>query len=205
MVIENHKFSDIIKLGERIEEGIKSGMVTNFEALQATNKALQLAGISKKKDVGAVMVAEGPKSPLTYQTPLPTYQTPPPTYQPSSPRYSQPATAYHTYYSPPFHFQSPPTRQNYPRPQPNFDRKPPRQFIAIVEPINQLYERLKVAGYVSYSRCGSGELIQWVNPNKICTYHSGMKGYTINECRTLKDKMQTLIDNKVIQAKKSCT
>ncbi|XP_033511834.2 uncharacterized protein [Nicotiana tomentosiformis] len=33
MVIENHKFSDIIKLGERIEEGIKTGMVTNFEAL----------------------------------------------------------------------------------------------------------------------------------------------------------------------------
>ncbi|XP_070040425.1 uncharacterized protein [Nicotiana tomentosiformis] len=41
MVIENHKFSDIIKLGERIEEGIKSGMVTNFEALQATNKTFQ--------------------------------------------------------------------------------------------------------------------------------------------------------------------
>ncbi|XP_070036494.1 uncharacterized protein [Nicotiana tomentosiformis] len=38
MVIENHKFSDIIKLGERIEEGIKTGMVTNFEALQATTK-----------------------------------------------------------------------------------------------------------------------------------------------------------------------
>ncbi|XP_070036330.1 uncharacterized protein [Nicotiana tomentosiformis] len=54
-VIENHKFSDIIKLGERIEEGIKSGMVTNFEALQATNKALQSWGISKKKEVGAVM------------------------------------------------------------------------------------------------------------------------------------------------------
>ncbi|XP_070037220.1 uncharacterized protein [Nicotiana tomentosiformis] len=33
MVIENHKFYDIIKLGERIEEGIKSGMVTNFEAM----------------------------------------------------------------------------------------------------------------------------------------------------------------------------
>jgi len=80
MVIENHKFSDIIKLRERIEEGIKSGMITNFEALQATNKALQLGGISKKRDVGAVMVAQGPKYPLTYQTPPPTYQTPPPTY-----------------------------------------------------------------------------------------------------------------------------
>ncbi|XP_070029685.1 uncharacterized protein [Nicotiana sylvestris] len=50
MVIENHKFFDIIKLGERIEEGIKRGIVTNFEALQATNKALQSGGISKKKE-----------------------------------------------------------------------------------------------------------------------------------------------------------
>ncbi|XP_070013183.1 uncharacterized protein [Nicotiana sylvestris] len=33
VVIENHKFSFIIKLGERIEESIKSGIVTNFEAL----------------------------------------------------------------------------------------------------------------------------------------------------------------------------
>ncbi|XP_070036185.1 uncharacterized protein [Nicotiana tomentosiformis] len=55
MVSENHKFSDIIKLGERIKEGIKSGMVTNFEALQATNKSLQSGGISKKKEMGAVM------------------------------------------------------------------------------------------------------------------------------------------------------
>ncbi|XP_070048473.1 uncharacterized protein [Nicotiana tomentosiformis] len=40
----------------------------------------------------------------------------------------------------------------------------------------------------------------WINPNKICAYHSGMKGHTIDECRTLKDRIQTLIDNKVIQA-----
>ncbi|XP_070021440.1 uncharacterized protein [Nicotiana sylvestris] len=39
MLIEGQKFSDIIKLGERIEEGIKNGMVTNLKALQATNKA----------------------------------------------------------------------------------------------------------------------------------------------------------------------
>ncbi|XP_070022179.1 uncharacterized protein [Nicotiana sylvestris] len=57
MVIENHKFCDIIKLGKRIEEGIKSRMVTNFEALRATNKALQSRGIFKKKEVGAVVVA----------------------------------------------------------------------------------------------------------------------------------------------------
>nr|XP_033510479.1 uncharacterized protein LOC117275300 [Nicotiana tomentosiformis] len=63
MVIRNYKFSNIIKLGERTEEDIKSDMVTNFEALQATNKALQSGGISKKKEVGAVMVVQGPKLP----------------------------------------------------------------------------------------------------------------------------------------------
>ncbi|XP_070036216.1 uncharacterized protein [Nicotiana tomentosiformis] len=112
MVIENHKFSDIIKLGERIEEGIKSGMVTNFEALQATNKALQSR--------------------------------------------------------------------------------------------DQLYKRLKDAGYVTLIPAIAMENSSlWVNHNKTCAYHSGMKGHTINECRTLKDKIQTLIDTKVIQAKEA--
>jgi len=138
--MKNHKFSDIIRLRERIEEGIKCGMVTNLKALQATNKTLQSGGISKKRDIGVVMVAQGPKTLLTYQIPPPTYQTPPPTYQtpsptyqaspptyqPSSPRYSQPVIVYHTYNSQPSHFQSPPTHQDYPRPRPNFDHKPPR-------------------------------------------------------------------------------
>ncbi|XP_070036676.1 uncharacterized protein [Nicotiana tomentosiformis] len=195
MVIENHKFSDIIKLGERIEEGIKSRMATNFEALQATNKALQSGGISKKKEVGAAMVAQGPKSPLTYQTP-------PPTYQPSPPRYAQPATTYHTYNTQPAYYHSPPARQNYQKPRPNFDRRPPRQYTPIAEPIDQLYERLKVAGYVTLIPAVAIEnSSQWVNPSKIYAYHSGMKGHTIDECSTLKDKIQTQIDTKVIQAK----
>ncbi|XP_070026118.1 uncharacterized protein [Nicotiana sylvestris] len=89
IMIKNHKFSDIIKLGERIEEGIKSIMVTNFEALQATNKALQSGGVSKKKDVAAVMGAQRTKSPLKYQT----YPTPPLTYQPT-PNYQAPSPSY---------------------------------------------------------------------------------------------------------------
>ncbi|XP_070002254.1 uncharacterized protein [Nicotiana sylvestris] len=189
---------------ERIEEGIKSGMVTNFEALQATNKALQSGGISKKKEAGVVIVAQGPKSPLTYQTPPPTYQTPPPTYQPSPPRYSQPTTTYYTYNTQPTYYHSHPTRPNYQKPRPNFDREPPRQYTAIAEPIDQLYERLRAAGYVTPIPAVAMEnSSQWVNPNKTCAYHSGMKGHTIDECRTLKDKIQMLIDNKVIQEKEA--
>ncbi|XP_070006760.1 uncharacterized protein [Nicotiana sylvestris] len=109
MLIEGQKFSDIIKLGERIEEGIKNGMVTNLEALQSTNKALQFGGSSKKKDAAG-------------------YVTPIPTVIPENPS-------------------------------------------------------------------------QWINPNKTCAYYSGMKGHTIDECRSLKDKIQNLIDNKIIIAK----
>ncbi|XP_070047263.1 uncharacterized protein [Nicotiana tomentosiformis] len=197
MVIENQKFSDIIKLGERIEEGIKSGMVINFEALHATNKALQSGGISKKKEVGAVMVAQGPRSPLTYQTP-------PPTYQLSPPRYPQPATAYHTYNTQPAYYHSLPSCQNYQKPRPNFDRRLPRQYTPIDEPIDQLYERLKAAGYVTPIPAVAMEnSSQWVNPNKTCAYYSGMKGHTFDKCRTLEDKSQTLIDTKVIQEKEA--
>ncbi|XP_070020005.1 uncharacterized protein [Nicotiana sylvestris] len=226
MLIEGEKFSDIIKLGERIEEGIKNGMVTNLEALQATNKALQSGGSSKKKDVNSVMVAQRNNSPMKYQTypsasltyqptlsyqaPSPTYQIPPhayqshppPTYQPTSPRYSQPAPVYQAYNSQPSYYPSPPTRQNFPRPRLNFDRKPPRQYTTIAEPIDQLYEKLKAAGYVTPIPAVTPEnTSQWINPNKTCTYHSGMKGHTIDECRSLKDKIQNLIDNKIIIAK----
>ncbi|XP_018632187.2 uncharacterized protein [Nicotiana tomentosiformis] len=198
LMVINHKFSDIIKPGERIKDGINSGMVTNFEALQATNKALQSGGISKKKEVGAVMVAQDLKTPLTYQTP-------PSTYHPSPPIYQQPATTYHAYNTQPAYYHSPPpARQNYQKPRPNFDRKPPRQYTPIAESIDQLYERLKTAGYVTPIPVVAMEnSSQWINPNKSCAYHSGMKGHTIDECHTLKDKIQTLIDTKVIQAKEA--
>jgi len=65
-----------------------------------------------------------------------------------------------------------------------------------------LYERLKVANYVTPIPAVALENpSQWVNPNKICAYHSGIKGHTTVEYRTLKDKIKTLIDNKVIQVK----
>ncbi|XP_070004351.1 uncharacterized protein [Nicotiana sylvestris] len=226
MLMEGKKFSDIIKLGERIEEGIKNGMVTNLEALQATNKALQSGGSSKKKDVNSVMVAQRNNSPmkyqlypsasltyqpsLNYQVPSPTYQipppiyqsSPPPTYQSTLPIYSQPAPVYQTYNAQPSHYQSPPTRQNFPISRPNFDCRPPRQYTAIAEPIYQLYEKLKAAGYVTPIPAVTPENpSQWINPNKTCAYHSGMKGHTIDECRSLKDKIQNLIDNKIIIAK----
>jgi len=65
-----------------------------------------------------------------------------------------------------------------------------------------LYERLKAAGYVTlFSAATPENPSQWVNLNKSCAYHSSMKGHTIDECRSLKDKIQSLIDNKIIVVK----
>ncbi|XP_070031708.1 uncharacterized protein [Nicotiana tomentosiformis] len=143
------------------------------------------------------MVSQVPKSPLTYQTP-------PPTYQPSPPRYQQPVATYHTYNTQPTYYHSPPARQKIQKPRPNFDRRPPRQYTSIAELIDQLYERLKVADYVTpIPVVAMKNSSQWINPNKTCAYNSCMKGHTIDECRTLKDKIQILIDTKVIQAKEA--
>ena len=40
MLVTEKSFTEIIQLGERIDEGIKNGTIINLEALQATNKAL---------------------------------------------------------------------------------------------------------------------------------------------------------------------
>ncbi|KAG5617085.1 hypothetical protein H5410_016909 [Solanum commersonii] len=49
MLVAEKSFADIIKLGERIEEGIKNGTIINLEALQATNKALQSGGMTENR------------------------------------------------------------------------------------------------------------------------------------------------------------
>ncbi|XP_070031124.1 uncharacterized protein [Nicotiana tomentosiformis] len=65
-------------------------------------------------------------------------------------------------------------------------------------------KRLNAAGYITPIPVVAMEnSSQWINRNKTCAYHPGMKGHTIDECRTLKDKIQTLIDTKVIQEKEA--
>ncbi|XP_070017350.1 uncharacterized protein [Nicotiana sylvestris] len=54
MLIESHKFSDIIKLGERIEEGIKSGMGHTIDECRSLKDKIQVLIDNK------IIVAKGP-------------------------------------------------------------------------------------------------------------------------------------------------
>lgn len=83
MLVTEKTFAEIIKLGERIEEGIKDRTIISLGALQATNKALQSGGMienREKKKAGSVMMAQVIKTPIRYQM-----STPPPPQYPASP------------------------------------------------------------------------------------------------------------------------
>ncbi|KAK4723775.1 hypothetical protein R3W88_026554 [Solanum pinnatisectum] len=212
MLVAEKSFAEIIRLGERIEEGIKNGTIINLEALQATNKALQSGGMSEnRKKTGTVMMAQGTRTPYKYQAstppPSPYPQTPypsapPPTYYQNAPPQYQPIS-YPVYNAQPTYFQTPPPNQtpNY-RNRPPYEKRPAKNYTPLAEPIAQLYERLKEAGYVTPVPALPVDVrAKWYDPNKVCAYHSGMKGHTTEVCRALKDKVQMLIDTKAIQLK----
>ncbi|KAH0781492.1 hypothetical protein KY290_001090 [Solanum tuberosum] len=81
----------------------------------------------------------------------------------------------------------------------NVEKRPIKIYTPLTEPIDQFYEKLRLAGHIApISEIRMNTRARWVEPSKVCAYHSGMKGHTIEECRDLKDKIQQLIDTKVI-------
>ncbi|KAH0781776.1 hypothetical protein KY290_001374 [Solanum tuberosum] len=81
----------------------------------------------------------------------------------------------------------------------NVEKRPIKIYTLLIEPIDQFYEKLRLAGHIaSISEIRMNICARWIEPSKVCTYHSGMKGHTIEECRDLKDKIQQLIDTKII-------
>lgn len=76
MLIEDRKLADIIKLGVKIEEGIKNGTVTDLNALKASNKTSQFGESKVAKEVNVVLTTHEPKPPSYYQMSLVTSQKP---------------------------------------------------------------------------------------------------------------------------------
>jgi len=230
--VVGQKFFEVVRMGEFIEEGIKTGRITNLAALQATSKAIQSDSIGgalkKKKDgVSAVMTIQErrPNQMLTYQNPLPqpSYysqytQIPQPYYQPSpapypvyttqptycpprAPAYPNPSRYQPTYPSQ-SHYQPQNRPSNAPRPRPNFEKRPAKTYTPLAEPLAQLYERLRTAGVLQPIQGRiPNPLPGWYDETKHCAYHSGAAGHDTESCLTLKDKIEALIKEGIIQLK----
>ncbi|KAH0672629.1 hypothetical protein KY290_024858 [Solanum tuberosum] len=73
----------------------------------------------------------------------------------------------------------------------NVEKRPIKIYTPLTEPIDQFYERLRIAGHIApISEIRMNTRARWFEPSKVCAYHSGMEGHTIEECRDLKDKIQ---------------
>ncbi|KAH0730090.1 hypothetical protein KY289_001278 [Solanum tuberosum] len=81
----------------------------------------------------------------------------------------------------------------------NVEKRPIKIYTPLTEPIDKFYEKLRIAGHIApICEIRMNTRARWFEPFKVCAYHSGMKGHTIEECRDLKDKIQQLIDTKII-------
>ncbi|XP_059295554.1 uncharacterized protein LOC132048890 [Lycium ferocissimum] len=216
-------FAEVIKAGDMIEDGIKTGRITSLAALQSTSKAIQTGalGNGKKKEKEATTVMALRNTTYHHQQP-PRYQSNAlhpqyfqysshpynqalSSYQPQSPQISYPV--YHTQptYRPPRPptYQAPPSHSHHPNnasaPRPN---RPFRNFTPLGEPLSVVFERLQASGllYPVEGRIPH-PLPRSFDPTKTCAYHSGVKGHATDRCYALKHKVEDLIEAKQIMVK----
>ncbi|XP_055803406.1 uncharacterized protein LOC129872442 [Solanum dulcamara] len=222
LLLVGAKFAEVVKIGETIEDGLKTGRITRV-AIQTSSSVLFK---KKKEDVSFISDAPdrrirrspyfssrktspfkiyppSPKNPYPIFYVQPSYQTSPPNYLP--PHYQ---TAQRPNFQTPAPFrrnplnyrQVPlPPQNNYNFPRPNLENKSSRVFSLLIETRTQLFERLKAAG-----------MIQTIDPENInvnsklykpdlyYAYHSGGAGHITEDCINLKHKIQDLIDQKVV-------
>ncbi|XP_019253961.1 PREDICTED: uncharacterized protein LOC109232660 [Nicotiana attenuata] len=214
VVMGGKTFAEVIKAGEMIENGIKTGRITSLAALHATSKAIQTgalgSGKKKEKEVAAVMALGGTsfhqRQPSQYQSNSPhsqhfQYSSHSPYQTSSSYQPQPPQKSYHVYNTQPTH-QAPPSQQphhpnNTPGLRPN---RPARNFTPLGEPLSVVFERLQASGllYPVEGRIPN-PLPRSFDPTKTCAYHSGVKGHSTDRCYALKHKVEDLIEAKQIK------
>ncbi|KAK4722188.1 hypothetical protein R3W88_012421 [Solanum pinnatisectum] len=208
MLLVGAKFAEIVKVGETIEDGLRTGKIARVAASPGSSGLIK----KKREDVSSISY-EGKKTPrksLLYQgcsrpsqnsytayhaqadyqnTLPPSYQnTPPPCYQISPPIYQTPPPVYQTS---PHHYRNvAPSCAN---------KKPAKIFTPLVESRTKLFERLNAVGYIHPVGPKSVDTnSKFYKPDQRCAYHSNNVGHDTEDCINLKHKIQDLIDQKVV-------
>ncbi|XP_050895784.1 uncharacterized protein LOC127102458 [Lathyrus oleraceus] len=167
-------FAYIATIGERIENGVKSGKNTGTVSQSAVNKKPQ--GIFKKKKEGE-------------------YQQPPFQYQPQNhnqqPAPTQPAQTQQNAYDNRGQGQG----QNY---RNNYGKRP--QIDKILVPYAQLVPYLIHVGDLVPKEIPQAIPPYHPKhyPNASCAYHTGYIGHSTKDCWSLKNKIQELMNQKIL-------
>ncbi|XP_075084773.1 uncharacterized protein LOC142168020 [Nicotiana tabacum] len=221
-------FAEAIKIGEIVENGMKSGKIVSQAALKATIEAIQSGsgsfGNRKKKEEGSMMASgfggvQRGIAPSYVQFQQGQSNFPQHYYPPQGPQYSVPLQQYtvfnvQAYARPPNHQQwrapipqgSRQLRPNFqapynPRPRQEYVREqdPKKEFTPIGESYTSLFRKLMQLKLI-------GPIMpHYVNPNSKgfdsnarCEYHSNTQGHSTENCWTLKKAIENLIEAKAI-------
>nr|XP_016470370.1 PREDICTED: uncharacterized protein LOC107792650 [Nicotiana tabacum] len=221
-------FAEAIKIGEIVENGMKSGKIVSQAALKATTQAIQSGsgsfGNRKKKEEGSMMASgfggvQRGIAPSYVQFQQGLSNSLQHYYPPQGPRYSVPLQQYtvfnaQAYARPPNHQQwrapipqgSRQLRPNFqapynPRPRQEYvrEQEPKKEFTPIGESYTSLFRKLMQLKLIEPI------MPRYVNPNSKgfdsnarCEYHSNTQGHSTENCWTLKKAIENLIEAKAI-------
>jgi hypothetical protein len=185
-------FVDLIPVGERIEDALKTKKIVDMTALMALAEQAAKKAPTKKKEGDVQMIGRSNGRP---RQALPTF-----TMQPIQPRPTpMPAPA-----------QAPtpaPVPQMPARPVGNqandnrLVRKEPRQFTPLPMPLMELYPILIEKNLISpvVPRPYNGPQRRDFDQNSTCDFHFGEVGHTVNNCQQLRHRVQDLIDHGILK------
>jgi hypothetical protein len=185
-------FVDLIPVGERIEDALKTKKIVDMTALMALAEQAAKKAPTKKKEGDVQMIGRSNGRPRQV---LPTF-----TMQPIQPR-PIPTPA--------------PTQVPAPAPAPQIParpvgnqfndnrlpRKEPRQFTPLPMPLTELYPILIEKNLISPTipRPYNGPQRRDFNQNLTCDFHFGEVGHAIENCNHLRHRIQDLIDHGILK------
>ncbi|XP_075097974.1 uncharacterized protein LOC107767021 [Nicotiana tabacum] len=186
-------FAEAIKIGEIVENGMKSGKIVSQAALKATTQAIQSGsgnfGNRKKKEEGSMM-ASGFRGVQRGIAPSYAYARPPNHQQWRAP-IPQGSRQLRPNFQAPY---NPRPRQEYVR-----EQEPKKEFTLIGESYTSLFRKLMQLKLIEPI------MPRYVNPNSKgfdsnarCEYHSNTQGHSTENCWTLKKAIENLIEAKAI-------
>ncbi|XP_010318367.2 uncharacterized protein [Solanum lycopersicum] len=218
-------FAEAIKIGEMVENGIKSGKIVSQEAIRATTQVIQSGSGNftnrKKKEEGSMAASGSRDVQIGMNNPYCQVQQG----QYNSPRHYYPfqyaVLNTQAYVRPPSRQQwqgpapqvSYPQQQNFqapynPRPRTNYTREQGQKenFTPIGESYTNLLQKLiqlrlvePVNPYVVNPNA------RGFDPTVICQYHANAPGHSTENCWTLKRVIEKLIEDKVIEVRNEDT
>uniref|UniRef100_A0A2N9FV23 Integrase catalytic domain-containing protein n=1 Tax=Fagus sylvatica TaxID=28930 RepID=A0A2N9FV23_FAGSY len=192
MGLQMQFFVDLIPVGERIEDALKTKKIVDMTALMALAEQAAKKAPTKRKEGDVQMIGRSNGRPRQI---LPTFTMqsvqPRPTPTPAPTQVPAPAPAPQV-----------PARPVGNQPNDNrWPRKELRQFTPLPMPLTELYPILIEKSLISpiVPRPYNGPQRRDFNPNSTCDFHFGEVGHTVENCGQLKHRVQDLIDHGVLK------